>query len=99
MLFVKCAGEDGYVNDIPAPANCLYGEFVYSGKALASVNKVDVKHALDSPRVVAYISASDIPKEGKNVGVEAFFGTEVLFAEDIVECVGQPLGLMVITIL
>lgn len=92
---LQASGEAVYVNDIPSPANCLYAAFVYSGKALASVNKVDVQLALDSTGVVAYISVSDIPKEGINVGAESFFGTEVLFAEDIVECVGQPLGLMV----
>lgn len=92
---LQASGESVYVNDIPSPENCLYGAFVYSEKALALVNKVDVRHAIESPGVVAYISASDIPKEGRNVGADTIFGTEVLFAEDIVEYVGQPIGLMV----
>ncbi|KAH9323340.1 hypothetical protein KI387_017979, partial [Taxus chinensis] len=92
---LQASGEAVYVDDIPAPENCLYGAFVLSEKALALINKVDVKHALESPTVVSYISSTDIPKQGRNLGAEAFFGGEVLFAEDTVEWVGQPIGLMV----
>eukprot|EP01018_Ginkgo_biloba_P006625 Gb_10655 [translate_table: standard] len=95
IMFVKCAGEAVYVNDIPSPANCLHGAFVYSEKALALLKNVDIKPALESPRVVCYISSNDIPKQGRNVSVETHFGKEILFAEDTVECVGQPIGLMV----
>ncbi|KAH9323788.1 hypothetical protein KI387_018427, partial [Taxus chinensis] len=92
---VMASREAVYVDDIPAPENCLYGAYVHSKKALALINKVDVKQALESPSVVSYISSTDIPKQGRNLGVEAFFGGEILFAEDTVEWVGQPIGLMV----
>ncbi|KAH9323776.1 hypothetical protein KI387_018415 [Taxus chinensis] len=92
---LQASGEAVYVDDIPSPENCLYGAYVYSKKALALIKKVDVKHALESPSVVSYISSTDIPKQGKNVGAEALFGGEILLAEDTVECFGQPIGLMV----
>ncbi|XP_057820291.2 indole-3-acetaldehyde oxidase isoform X2 [Cryptomeria japonica] len=92
---LQASGEVVYVDDIPSPKNCLYGAYVYSEKALALIKKVDVKHVLESPSVVSYISSSDIPKQGRNIGAEALFGGETLLAEDTVECIGQPIGLMV----
>ncbi|GLJ32809.1 hypothetical protein SUGI_0660680 [Cryptomeria japonica] len=92
---LQASGEAVFVDDIPSPDNCLYGAFVYSKKALALIKKVDVKDALESPSVVSYISYSDIPKQGKNISVDGWYGEEILFAEDTVECFGQPIGLMV----
>jgi xanthine dehydrogenase molybdopterin-binding subunit B len=43
------------------------------------------------PGVVAYISADDIPKGGVNSAL----GQEPVFAEGLVEWVGQPIGLLV----
>lgn len=43
------------------------------------------------PGVVAYIGAEDIPKGGKNSAL----GQEPVFAEGLVEWVGQPIGLLV----
>ena len=86
-------GEAVYVDDIPAPENCLHAAFVYSEKALAKIQNVDVQGALQTPGVVAYISAADIPSKGKNLGVK--MGDSRLFATDLVECIGHLMGLMV----
>ena len=43
------------------------------------------------PGVVAYIGAEDIPKGGTNSAM----GQEAVFAEGLVEWVGQPIGLLV----
>jgi len=43
------------------------------------------------PGVVAYISADDIPEGGLNSAL----GQEPVFAEGLVEWVGQPIGLLV----
>lgn len=90
------AGEAVYVDDIPAPKDCLYGAFLYSTKPLARVKGITFKNYMASKKVVTVISANDIPKGGRNVGVEYIFGSESLFAESLTEFAGQPLGVVVI---
>ncbi|XP_057820300.2 indole-3-acetaldehyde oxidase isoform X2 [Cryptomeria japonica] len=92
---LQASGEAVFVDDIPSPDNCLYGAFVYSKKALALIKKVGVKDAFQSPSVVSYITFTDIPKQGRNIGLDGFFGEDILLAEETVECFGQPIGLMV----
>lgn len=89
-------GEAVYVDDIPAPADCLHAALVCSQKALAKVRSVDVQAALQTPGTVAYISATDIPPNGQNVGVSmGTLSRQNLFATDLVECVGHLMGVMV----
>lgn len=89
-------GEAVYVDDIPAPADCLYAAFVLSEKALAKIQNVDVQPALQTPGTVAYISAADLPPNGQNVGVSmGALSRQSLFATDLVECVGHLMGVMV----
>ncbi|KAI5083886.1 hypothetical protein GOP47_0000055 [Adiantum capillus-veneris] len=94
---LQASGEAIYVDDIPAPEHCLYAAFVTSVKAFAKVKMIDTKLAVTSPGAVAFISASDIPKGGANVGAlhNIFSQPENLFATDCVEYVGHPLGVMV----
>lgn len=89
------AGEAVYVDDIPSPQGCLFGAFVSSSKAFAKVKYVDSSLALASPGAVAFISALDIPKGGANRGPVPCGGSENLFATDLVEYAGHPLGIMV----
>lgn len=84
------------MNDVPSPAGCLYAAFVLSAKAAAKVKHVDPKQALESPGAVAFISAADIPEGGANVGSVAFSTPDNLFATDVVEFFGHPLGIMVL---
>lgn len=85
-----------YVDDIPSPRDCLYGAFIYSTKPLAHVK--DVKLSSSAHKVVSVVSASDIPKEGSNVGASTIFGSEPLFADSVAEYAGQPISLVVSTL-
>ena len=86
------------MDDIPSPQHCLFAAFVLSTKASAKVKSIDYSLALESPGVVAFISAEDIPKNGKNVGPSPLLPNlpiECLFATEVVEYVGHPLGIVV----
>jgi abscisic-aldehyde oxidase len=97
MDFLFCnAGEAVYVDDIPAPKNCLYGEFIYSTKPLAYVKSIEFKPSLASEKILTLISAKDIPSGGQNIGSSFLFGDEPLFGAPIAEFAGQALGVVVI---
>jgi abscisic-aldehyde oxidase len=89
------AGEAVYVDDIPAPNNCLYGEFIYSTKPLAHVKSIKFKPSLASEKILTVISAKDIPSGGQNIGSSYLFGDEILFGDPIAEYAGQALGVVV----
>lgn len=90
------SGEAVYVDDIPSPKDCVYGAFVYSTKPLARVKKIDFKPSLASEKILAVITAKDIPKDGENIGSISQFGSEALFADLLAEYAGQPLGVVVL---
>ncbi|CAN6465039.1 unnamed protein product [Victoria cruziana] len=92
---LQASGEAVYVDDIPSPKDCLYGAFVYSTKPLAHVKKVELSSGSACQGFVTLVSVKDIPRGGKNIGSQSIFGTEPLFADDITEFVGQPLGLVI----
>eukprot|EP00252_Welwitschia_mirabilis_P005228 TRINITY_DN1571_c0_g1_i1.p1 TRINITY_DN1571_c0_g1~~TRINITY_DN1571_c0_g1_i1.p1 ORF type:complete len:1281 (+),score=269.60 TRINITY_DN1571_c0_g1_i1:1241-5083(+) len=92
---LQASGEAVYVDDIPPLQNCLYGAFVLSEKSLALIKKIDIRDTSDLPDTVSFISANDIPHRGRNVAIQTICGEEQLFAEKTVECIGQPIGLMV----
>ena len=84
------------MDDIPSPEKCLYAAFVLSSEPLAKIESVDTQAAMNSLGAEAYISARDVPPGGQNMGISTFLVSEkYCFAEDLVECVGQPVGLMV----
>lgn len=83
------------MDDITSPKDCLYGAFVYSTRALAYLKGVHFNSTSSSQKVIAYISAGDIPKEGQNIGLDIMNLTEVLFANSLTECAGQALGVVV----
>ena len=96
---LQASGEAVYVDDIPAPANCLYGAFIYSTKPYAKVKGISFKENSVPDGVLAVISYKDVPKAGQNIGLKFSFGTEPLFAEDITLHVGQCIALVVSFIL
>jgi xanthine dehydrogenase molybdopterin-binding subunit B len=87
------------VDDIPAPKNCLYGEFIYSSQPLAYVKSIKFKSSLASRKVIAVVSAKDIPSGGQNIGSTFLSGVEPLFGDPIAEYAGQALGVVVVTFL
>ncbi|GAB2285672.1 aryl-alcohol oxidase 3 [Dionaea muscipula] len=92
---IQASGEATYVDDIPSPSNCLYGAFIYSTKPLAKVKGVKFQSASPPNGVAAIISAKDIPKGGLNIGTKTIFGTSRLFVEDLANCVGDCIALVV----
>lgn len=92
---LQASGEAVYVDDIPAPTNCLYGAFIYSTKPYAKVKGVCFKENSVPDGVLAVISYKDVPKGGQNIGMKFSFGPELLFAEDFTLHVGQCIALVV----
>ncbi|XP_078436113.1 aldehyde oxidase 1 [Wolffia australiana] len=88
---LQASGEAVYVDDIPSPPGCLYSAFVY-GDRPSAINEVKLG---EMDKVVAYITAADIPAGGKNVGAAGFTGDSPLFGVGAADCAGQPLGIVV----
>ncbi|KAK3126805.1 hypothetical protein QOZ80_7AG0563100 [Eleusine coracana subsp. coracana] len=92
---IQASGEAVYVDDIPAPKNCLHGEFIYSAQPLAYVKSIKFKSSLASEKIFAVVSAKDIPSGGQNIGSGFIFGDEKLFGDPIAEYAGQALGIVI----
>jgi hypothetical protein len=89
-------GEAVYVDDIPAPKDCLYGAFIYSTHPHAHVKGINFKPSLASQKVITVITAKDIPSCGQNVGYSyPMLGEEALFADPVAEFAGQKIGVVV----
>ena len=82
------------MDDIPSPRNCLHGAFIYSTEPLAQVKGINFKPVSSLDGVTTLISFKDIP--GENVGAQTIFGTEPLYADELTQCAGQPIALVVI---
>ncbi|XP_062214372.1 indole-3-acetaldehyde oxidase [Phragmites australis] len=95
---LQASGEAVYVDDIPAPKDCLYGAFIYSTHPHAHVKGIKFKSSLASQKVVTVITAKDIPSGGENVGSGFLMlgdGDEVLFADPVAEFAGQNIGVVI----
>ncbi|CAL5089863.1 unnamed protein product [Urochloa decumbens] len=92
---LQASGEAVYVDDIPAPKNCVYGEFIYSTQPLAYVKSIKFKSSLASEKIIDVVSAKDIPSGGENIGSSFIFGDEPLFGDPIAEYAGQALGIVI----
>uniref|UniRef100_A0A8R7R774 aldehyde oxidase n=1 Tax=Triticum urartu TaxID=4572 RepID=A0A8R7R774_TRIUA len=92
---LQASGEAVYVDDIPAPKNCLYGEFIYSTQPLAYVKNIKFKPSLASEKVLTVVSTKDIPSGGQNIGSSFLFGDEPLFGSPVAEYAGQALGVVI----
>ncbi|KAJ1293275.1 hypothetical protein BS78_01G055100 [Paspalum vaginatum] len=93
---LQASGEAVYVDDIPAPKDCLYGAFIYSTHPHAHVKGINFKSSLASQKVITVITAKDIPKGGQNVGSSfPLMGEEALFADPVAEFAGQNIGVVI----
>ncbi|KAL6893925.1 hypothetical protein ACP4OV_008023 [Aristida adscensionis] len=93
---LQASGEAIYVDDIPAPPDCLYGAFIYSTHPHAYVNGINFKSSLASKKVVTIITAKDLPSGGENVGSNfLMLGDEALFADPVAEFAGQTIGVVI----
>ncbi|WVZ60834.1 hypothetical protein U9M48_010804 [Paspalum notatum var. saurae] len=93
---LQASGEAVYVDDIPAPKDCLYGAFIYSTHPHARVKGINFKSSLASQKVITVITAKDIPSGGENVGSSfLMLGDEALFADPVAEFAGQNIGVVI----
>ncbi|USG62275.1 xanthine dehydrogenase molybdopterin binding subunit [Sneathiella marina] len=84
----QVAGEAAYIDDIAEPKDMLMLYVAQSEKAHARVLKLDVSAVRTAPGVAAVLTAGDVP--GIN-DASPIAGDDPLFAEGLVECVGQSL--------
>ncbi|KAF0929320.1 hypothetical protein E2562_019903 [Oryza meyeriana var. granulata] len=93
---LQASGEAVYVDDIPAPKDCLYGAFVYSTHPYAHIKGVNFRSSLASEKVITVITAKDIPTGGENVGsCFPMLGDEALFTDPVAEFAGQNIGVVI----
>ncbi|MGF1626968.1 MAG: xanthine dehydrogenase molybdopterin binding subunit [Alphaproteobacteria bacterium] len=82
------AGTAVYVDDIVEPTGLLHVQFGGSAHAHARITGLDLSAVAAMPGVVAVLTAADIP--GRN-DVSPVAGDDPLFADGLVEHVGQPI--------
>jgi xanthine dehydrogenase large subunit len=82
------SGEALYVDDLPEPPGLLFAAFGMSERAHARIVKLDLEPVRQAPGVVAVIAVADVP--GKN-DVGPVVEDEPIFAEELVQCVGQSI--------
>jgi len=82
------SGLAQYIDDIPEPAGTLQIYLAQSTRAHAKLLKLDVSAARSAPGVACVLTAADVP--GKN-DYSPIMGDDPIFAEDLVQYVGQCL--------
>lgn len=82
------SGEACYIDDIREPQGTLYAAIAYSELAHARIKSIDLSTVLAAPGVVDVLSAADVI--GKN-NHGPILADDPLFAEEIVEYVGQSI--------
>ncbi|KAB2065734.1 hypothetical protein ES319_A09G110600v1 [Gossypium barbadense] len=90
---LQASGEAVYIDDIPSPKDCLYEAFIYSLEPRARVKGIKFNPGSSPKGVIALITSKDIP--GLNLGSKTVFGTELLYADDLTEGVGQRIAFVV----
>ncbi|KAL5656997.1 hypothetical protein ACJX0J_030160, partial [Zea mays] len=92
---LQASGEAVFVDDIPAPKDCVYGAFIYSTKPLAHVKSIELDLSLKQLKTLGVVTVKDIPECGSNVGANTIFGPEPLFGDPVTQCAGEPLGVVI----
>lgn len=82
------SGRALYCDDIPLPANALHAAFGIASIAHGKIRSIDLTAVLASPGVVTIAMAGDVPGDN-NYG--SVIHDDPIFAEDLVQYVGQPL--------
>ncbi|XP_026677246.1 xanthine dehydrogenase [Diaphorina citri] len=88
--FKQATGEAIYCDDIPKYQTELYLAFVVSSKPHAKILSVDPSAALAMEGVRGWVDERDVPGQKNYVG--GIIHDDVIFARDVVTCVGQPIG-------
>jgi xanthine dehydrogenase/oxidase len=91
LVAVQVSGEAVYTDDIPLPSDCLHAALVTSTVPHARITGIEASEALSMPGVVGFWTAKDVPGD-PNIG--PVFPDETCFAEEVVTCVGQVIGVL-----
>ena len=87
----QVTGEATYIDDIREPKDMLHLYVAQSSKAHAKITRLDVSTVREAPGVAAVYTAEDVP--GVN-DASPVLGDDPVFAEELVEYVGQSLFLV-----
>ena len=87
-------GEAEYTDDAPSPPNTLHGWLIRAEQAPATLTGLDLSAASEAPGVVRILTAADLPSGGIN-SIGPIMKDELCFASDLVEHVGQVIGIVV----
>ena len=85
-------GESQFVDDRLNPEGTLHAAVYSSPVAHAKISKVDIAPAMGIKGVAEVLTAADIPGENQ---IGLIIQDEVLFAEDEVQFIGQPIAVVI----
>jgi len=85
-------GESLFVDDITTPEGTLHAYVFSSPSAHGKIKSIDTSEALKQEDIVTIFSAKDIPGQNQIGGI---IQDEVLFAEDYVDFIGQPIAVFI----
>jgi len=85
-------GKSVYLDDLPVLKNCLHGAVFCSPSAHGAITRLDLSGAISLPGVQGVFTWKDIP--GRN-DIGGIIPDEMLFAQDEVHFMGQPVALVV----
>ena len=89
---VQVTGEALYCDDVAPQEGTLHAALVLSTKPHARILSIDAAAALAMPGVEGFFSAKDVPFNDIGPAVT----DEDVFAEEVVTCVGHPIGIIVV---
>ncbi len=89
--YLHLTGKSEFVDDMNIPSDTMYASVFYSSVAKGKIKNIDFKGA-DKLHNVFIFTAKDIPGENQIGGI---IKDELLFAEDEVDFVGEPIGVLV----
>lgn len=79
-------GRARYIDDLPQPEGMLHAAVGLSERVHAKIESLDLGPVYDSPGVVTVLTAADVPGSNNHGPILA---DDPLFADDVVEYVGQ----------
>ena len=85
-------GESQFLDDLKLLEGTLFASVFYSEIAHGKILKLDFKKASELKGVVSILTAKDITGENQIGGI---IPDEKLFADDLVEFIGQPIALII----
>ncbi len=85
-------GRSNFVDDFPTMEGTLEGYVFYSEKAHATILSIDYSNALKCVGIIDILTVKDIPGQNQIGGI---IQDEKLFADDVVEFIGEPIALIV----